>query len=227
MQAEGANREESSTSQRHHYTGSKEDDREEFCLVFSRWITGKQRAHRSSVRRTLDSPMMLKASPEEKRNYKNNSQPDWQGMYEEIPSFLQSVGNNSGTPSEAYSWLMKPLDLDGMVASRFTWFLKSTEDHEAADGAVNCADQPFHLMDRNATWVVARPVTEEDDDGEVSDEYPRDGNSLTGLTGCDGKESTMSVLLGLEEVRARAQQAEVSHELHQGEECHAQGGAPN
>ncbi|KAK3259319.1 hypothetical protein CYMTET_31680 [Cymbomonas tetramitiformis] len=87
---------------------------------------------------------------------------------------------------------MEPLDLNGKVASRFTWFLKSTEEHEAAeDGAVNCADQPFHLMDRNATWVVARPATEEDDDGEVSDEYLRDGTSLTGLTGCDGKKSTM------------------------------------
>ncbi|KAK3232659.1 hypothetical protein CYMTET_57012 [Cymbomonas tetramitiformis] len=71
MQTEGATREESSTSQRPHYTGSKEDDREEFCLVFS------------------------------------------------------------------------------------------------------------------------RSATDEDDDGEVSDEYLRDGNSLTGLTGCDGKESTM------------------------------------
>ncbi|KAK3237161.1 hypothetical protein CYMTET_52741 [Cymbomonas tetramitiformis] len=71
MQTEGTTREESSTSQRPHYTGSKEDDREEFCLVFS------------------------------------------------------------------------------------------------------------------------RPVTDENDDGEVSDEYLRDGNSSTGLTGCDGKESTM------------------------------------
>ncbi|KAK3277595.1 hypothetical protein CYMTET_14409 [Cymbomonas tetramitiformis] len=135
--------------------------------------------------------MMLKATPEEKRNYKNNSQPDWQGMYEDIPSFLQSVGSNSGTPPEAYSWLMEPLDRNGKVASRFVWFLKSTEEHAAADGAVNCAGQPFHMMDRDATWVVARPATDEDEDGEVSDEYLRDGNSLTGLTGCDGKESTM------------------------------------
>ncbi|KAK3275133.1 hypothetical protein CYMTET_16721 [Cymbomonas tetramitiformis] len=65
-QTEGTTREESSTSQRPHYTGSKEDDGEEFCLVLSRWVTGKQRAHRSSVRRTLNSPMVLKASPEEK-----------------------------------------------------------------------------------------------------------------------------------------------------------------
>eukprot|EP00854_Cymbomonas_tetramitiformis_P006002 gene6002-biopygen6033 len=87
---------------------------------------------------------------------------------------------------------MEPLDVNGKVASRFAWFLKSTEEHdEAADGAANCADQPFHLMDRNATWVVDRPATAEDDDGEVSDEYPRDGNSLTGLAGCDGKDSAM------------------------------------
>ncbi|KAK3238582.1 hypothetical protein CYMTET_51418 [Cymbomonas tetramitiformis] len=191
MQAEGTTREEGSTSQRSHYTGSKEDDREEFNLSLSRHCTGKQRAHRSSVRKTLNSPIMLKATPEEKRNYKNNSQPDWQGMYEDIPSFLQSVGNNSGTPSEAYYWLMEPLDRNGKIVSRFVWFLKSTEEHEAADGAVDCADQPFHMMDRDATWVVARPATDEDEDGELSDEYLRDGNSLTGLTGCDGKESTM------------------------------------
>ncbi|KAK3287248.1 hypothetical protein CYMTET_5232 [Cymbomonas tetramitiformis] len=155
MQMEGTTHEESSTSQRPHYTGSNEDDREEFCLALSRRVTGKQRAHRSSVRRALNGPMMLKASPEEKKNYKKNSQPGWQGMYEELPSFRQSTGSDS------------------------------------ADGTANCADQPFHLMDRNATWVVARPATEEDDDGEVSDEYLRDGNSLTGLAGCDGKESTV------------------------------------
>ncbi|KAK3255843.1 hypothetical protein CYMTET_34998 [Cymbomonas tetramitiformis] len=122
MQMEGTTHEESSTSQRPHYTGSKEDDREEFCLALSRWVNGKQRAHRSSVRRALNGPMMLKASPEEKKNYKKNSQPDWQGMYEELPSFLQSE---------------------------------------------------LAVIMRMGRWTV------------------RDGNSLIGLTGCDGKESTM------------------------------------
>ncbi|KAK3241222.1 hypothetical protein CYMTET_48995 [Cymbomonas tetramitiformis] len=101
MQMEGTTREESSTSQRPHYTGSKEDDREELCMTLSRRVTGKQRAHRSSVRRALNGPMMLKASPEEKKNYKKNGQPDWQGMYEELPSFLPSTGSDSGTPPEA------------------------------------------------------------------------------------------------------------------------------
>ncbi|KAK3274112.1 hypothetical protein CYMTET_17687 [Cymbomonas tetramitiformis] len=97
---------------------------------------------------------MLKASSEDKKAYKKNSQPDWQGMYEELPSFLQSTGSESGTPSEAYSWLMEPVDVNGKVASR--------------------------------------PAVEEDeDDEEVSDENLRDENSLTGLTGCDGRESTM------------------------------------
>ncbi|KAK3279736.1 hypothetical protein CYMTET_12392 [Cymbomonas tetramitiformis] len=56
---------------------------------------------------------MLKASPEKKKVYKNNSQPDWQGMYEELASFLQSTGSQSGTPSEAYSWLMESVDVNG------------------------------------------------------------------------------------------------------------------
>ncbi|KAK3238284.1 hypothetical protein CYMTET_19895 [Cymbomonas tetramitiformis] len=86
---------------------------------------------------------------------------------------------------------MEPVDVNGKVASRFVWFLKSTEEHDAADGAVNCADQPFHLMDMNATWIVARKATADDEDGEVSDEYLQDVNSLLGLTGCDGTESTM------------------------------------
>ncbi|KAK3251339.1 hypothetical protein CYMTET_39321 [Cymbomonas tetramitiformis] len=115
-------------------------------------------------------------------------------MYEELPSFLQSTGSESGTPSEACVWLMEPVvvDVNGKVASRFVWFLKSTEEHDAADGAVNCADQPFHLIDKNATWIVARTTaTADDEEGEVSDEYLQDGNSLVGLTGCDGMESTM------------------------------------
>ncbi|KAK3240640.1 hypothetical protein CYMTET_49535 [Cymbomonas tetramitiformis] len=110
-------------------------------------------AHRSSVRRALNGPVMLKASPEDKKAYKKNSQSDWQGMYEELPSFLQSTGSESGTPSEAYSWLMESVDVNGRVAYR--------------------------------------SAAEEDEDGEVSGEFLPDGNSLTGLTGCDGRESTM------------------------------------
>ncbi|KAK3246775.1 hypothetical protein CYMTET_43700 [Cymbomonas tetramitiformis] len=191
MRLEDATSEDSPTQQRPHYTGSKTDDSDEFFLALSRRFTGKQRSHLSMVRRTLNGPIMSKATPEDTKAFEKNSRPDWQGMYEELPSFLQSVGSESGTPSEAYAWLMESVEENGKMASRFVWFLKSTEEHEAADCAVNCADQPFHPLDRDAVWVVARKDTAEDAEGEVSDEYLHNGNSLVGLTGSDGLESTM------------------------------------
>ncbi|KAK3252716.1 hypothetical protein CYMTET_37998 [Cymbomonas tetramitiformis] len=60
----------------------------------------------------------------------------------------------------------------------FVWFLKSTGQHEDSDGVVNCGEEPFHQLDRGATWRVVRPATAKDAEGEVSDEYLRNGNSL-------------------------------------------------
>ncbi|KAK3234156.1 hypothetical protein CYMTET_55585 [Cymbomonas tetramitiformis] len=45
---------------------------------------------------------------------------------------------------------------------------------------------PFNEMEPGAVWVVARPASVSDTDGEVSDEYLTSGTSLKGLTGGDG-----------------------------------------
>ncbi|KAK3285346.1 hypothetical protein CYMTET_7048 [Cymbomonas tetramitiformis] len=79
---------------------------------------------------------MMKATPEDKKAFKKDSKPDWQGVYEELSSFLQSTGSESGTPSETYSWLyMEPVEENGKMASR-----KAMD--EDADGDVS--DEYLH-----------------------------------------------------------------------------------
>ncbi|KAK3281827.1 hypothetical protein CYMTET_10407 [Cymbomonas tetramitiformis] len=159
------------------------------------------------VQRALNGPSMLRATPEDKKAFKKNSRPDWHGMYEELHSFLRSVGSESGTPSEAYSWLMEPVEENGKMASRFVWLLKSTEEH---DGAVDCADQPFPPLDRDAAWVVvARKATAEDAEGEVADEYLHNGNSLVGLTGWKRRSGEHHVLMGPEKIHFPAGKGDV------------------
>ncbi|KAK3279137.1 hypothetical protein CYMTET_12963 [Cymbomonas tetramitiformis] len=120
---------------------------------------------------------------------------------------------------------MKPVDSEenGKMAPRFVWFLKSTELHDDPDGAVNCAEEPFHQMKRGSTWRVARPATVYYEEGEVSDEYLHNGNSLRGLMEKDGFESTMNywaLRKFVYELNKR-----VPYAGHQGEERHGQSGS--
>ncbi|KAK3269266.1 hypothetical protein CYMTET_22284 [Cymbomonas tetramitiformis] len=151
-----------------HYTGLKSDDRESVFLNLSQWVTFKYMSHQSWVLKLLSSPGMLRSSPEEKKAFEK-TQPDWQSRYEELSGFLQSTGDNVGTPSEAYAWFMEPVEEDGMIASRYIRFLKSTDEYEDTDGMVSCDEQPFHQLDRGTTWFVAIHVME-GEGGEVTGE---------------------------------------------------------
>ena len=92
--------------------------------------------------------------------------------------------------SVAYSYFMEAYELDGVMASRMDRILKDTREHGPLRGAVLYAKAPFHEMEANSTWQVARPTVNGDVEGEVSDEYLTVGISLKGLIGTDGTEDT-------------------------------------
>ncbi|KAK3265525.1 hypothetical protein CYMTET_25798 [Cymbomonas tetramitiformis] len=114
-----------------------------------------------------------------------NTPPDWQTIWDMIPSMLAGEGNQT-VASPAYSWWCESYEGGGMVASNMDSVLKDTSEHGPLEGAAPCARPPFNEMEPGAVWVVARPVTAQDTDGEISDEYLANGISLKGLTGPDG-----------------------------------------
>ncbi|KAK3281301.1 hypothetical protein CYMTET_10903 [Cymbomonas tetramitiformis] len=164
------------------YTGTKEEDRPKFLREFADMCENFVRQHNANVRRRLRSGAGTLTEAQMKTL--RETPPDFEYLWDIVPACL------AGENSQALSWWRENYERGGVVASNMDRVLKDTSEHGPLEGTIPCARPPFNEMNTGTTWVIARPVTNQDTQGEVSDEYLTDGTSLKGLTGRDGTRDT-------------------------------------
>ncbi|KAK3274948.1 hypothetical protein CYMTET_16901 [Cymbomonas tetramitiformis] len=165
------------------YTGTKEEDRPKFLREFADMCENFVRQHNANVRRRLRSGAgtLIDAQMKTLRE----TPPDFEYLWDIIPACL------AGENSQTLSWWRENYEKGGVVASNMDRVLKDTSEHGPLEGTIPCARPPFNEMNTGTTWVIARPVTNQDAQGEVySNDYLTDGTSLKGLTGHDGTRDT-------------------------------------
>ncbi|KAK3281563.1 hypothetical protein CYMTET_10652 [Cymbomonas tetramitiformis] len=161
------------------YTGTKEEDRPKFLRDFALLCENFRRQHDASIRKRLRSVAGVNLTDVQKQILRDTP-PDWQTLWDIIPSCLD------GKDSAAHSWWCENYDSGGVVASNMDRVLKDNSEHGPLEGSIPCARPPFNELNAGASWIIARPATDQDADGEVSAEYRTHGTSLKGLTGHDG-----------------------------------------
>ncbi|KAK3253430.1 hypothetical protein CYMTET_37320 [Cymbomonas tetramitiformis] len=171
------------------YTGAKDEDRAEFIQNLARAVEELRRTHEASLRAKLKSFTCQSLSPE-KRAWIRNSWPDYQAMWDLLPTLMQGKDGVLAT-TVAFSWFMESYEKDGVVASNAWRILKNMEQHGPMKGAIPCGKPPFHERAPGTTWSVAKVFEPNDRDGEESEEYMTEGTSVKGLTGPDGGEESM------------------------------------
>ncbi|KAK3233972.1 hypothetical protein CYMTET_55752 [Cymbomonas tetramitiformis] len=171
------------------YTGAKDEDRAEFIQNLARAVEELRRTHEASVRAKLKSFTGQSLSPE-KRAWIRNSWPDYQAIWDLLPTLMQGKDGVLAT-TVAFSWFMESYEKDGVVASNAWRILKNMEQHGSMKGAIPCGKPPFHERAPGTTWSVAKVFEPNDRDGEESEEYMTEGTSVKGLTGPDGGEESM------------------------------------
>ncbi|KAK3250351.1 hypothetical protein CYMTET_40265 [Cymbomonas tetramitiformis] len=164
------------------YTGTKEEDRPKFLREFADMCENFVRQHNANVRRRLRSGAGTLTDAQMKTL--RETPPDFEYLWDIIPACL------AGENSQTLSWWRENYEKGGVVASNMDRVLKDTSEHGPLEGTIPCARPPFNEMNTGTTWVVARPVTNQDAQGEVSNDYLTDGTSLKGLTGHDGTRDT-------------------------------------
>ncbi|KAK3273151.1 hypothetical protein CYMTET_18608 [Cymbomonas tetramitiformis] len=160
------------------YTGTKEEDRPKFLREFANMCENFVRQHNANIRRKLRSVTGTLTDAQIKTL--RETPPDWETLWDIIPACL------AGENSQTLSWWRENYEKGGVVASNMDRVLKDTSEHGPLEGTIPCARPPFNEMNAGTTWVIARPVTNQDAQGEVSNDYLTDGTSLKGLTGHDG-----------------------------------------
>ncbi|KAK3274406.1 hypothetical protein CYMTET_17417 [Cymbomonas tetramitiformis] len=138
------------------------------------------RQHNANIRKKLRSAQLTEAQKKALRE----TPPDWEILWDIVPAGL------AGENSQSLSWWRENYESGGVVASNMDRVLKDTSLHGPLEGSIPCARPPFNEMNPGTTWVIARPATAQDAQGEVSNEYLTDGTSLKGLTGQDGTHDT-------------------------------------
>ncbi|KAK3252585.1 hypothetical protein CYMTET_38118 [Cymbomonas tetramitiformis] len=171
------------------YTGAKDEDRSEFIQNLARAVEELRRTHEASVRAKLKS-FTGQALSADKRAWIRNSWPDYQAIWDVLPTLMQGK-DGILTTTVAFSWLMEAYEKDGVVASNTWRILKNMEGHGPVKGSIPCGKPPFHERAPGSTWTVAKAYQDGDHDGEESEEYKTEGTSIKGLTGPDGKEESM------------------------------------
>ncbi|KAK3277909.1 hypothetical protein CYMTET_14118 [Cymbomonas tetramitiformis] len=171
------------------YTGTKDEDRSEFIQNLARAVEELRRTHEASVRAKLKSFTGQNLSAE-KRTWIKNSWPDYQAIWDVLPTCMQGK-DGALTTTVAFSWFMEAYEKDGVVASNMWRILKSVEEHGPLKGSIPCGKPPFHERAAGTTWTVAKAYKDGDLDGEESEEYLEEGTSIRGLTGPDGREESM------------------------------------
>ena len=123
------------------YTGAKDEDRAEFIQNLARAVEELRRTHEASVRAKLKSFTGQSLSPE-KRAWIRNSWPDYQAIWDLLPTLMQGKDGVLAT-TVAFSWLMESYEKDGVVASNMWRILKNLEQHGPMKGAIPCGKPPF------------------------------------------------------------------------------------
>ncbi|KAK3240385.1 hypothetical protein CYMTET_49747 [Cymbomonas tetramitiformis] len=171
------------------YTGAKDEDRSEFIQNLARAVEELRRTHEATVRAKLKS-FTGQALSADKRAWIRNSWPDYQAIWDLLPTLMQGK-DGILTTTVAFSWLMEAYEKDGVVASNMWRILKNMEKHGPVKGSIPCGKPPFHERAAGSTWTVAKAYQDGDHDGQESEEYRTEGTSIKGLTGPDGKEESM------------------------------------
>ncbi|KAK3237973.1 hypothetical protein CYMTET_51982 [Cymbomonas tetramitiformis] len=165
------------------YTGTKNENRPNFVQDFVLLCETIRRQHDASIRsksRSVAGAQMTDAH----ETLLRNTQPDWQMVWDTIPSLLAGEGNQT-VASPAYSWWCASYEEGGLVASKMDQVLKDTRNHGPLVGSVPCARPPFNEREQGSVWRVAKVFEDGDSGGEVSLEYSTSGTSLRGPTGGD------------------------------------------
>ncbi|KAK3276903.1 hypothetical protein CYMTET_15054 [Cymbomonas tetramitiformis] len=160
------------------YTGTKEEDRPKFLREFANMCENFVRQHNANIRRKLRS--VAGTLTEAQIKALRETPPDWETLWDIIPACL------TGENSQTLSWWRENYEKGGVVASNMDRILKDTSEHGPLEGSIPCARPPFNEMNAGTTWAIARPATNQDAQGEVSNDYLTDGTSLKVLTGHDG-----------------------------------------
>ncbi|KAK3247547.1 hypothetical protein CYMTET_42952 [Cymbomonas tetramitiformis] len=160
------------------YTGTEEEDRPKFLREFANMCENFVRQHNANIRKKLRS--VAGTLTEAQIKILRETPPDFETLWDIIPACL------AGENSQTLSWWRENYEKGGVVASNMDRVLKDTSEHGPLEGYIPCARPPFSEMNAGATWVIARPATNNDAEGEVSDDYLTDGTSLKGLTEHDG-----------------------------------------